>query len=366
MLELERAWRTDNNLNTGFSALSTAPPTIAIGAREPLEGVGHKYDYFHGLDGLSNVHTTAPHFTPNRDLWTHLFSESTGASGPSSSLPPNFKPSIAPAHEEILRLLRESEIDTITIIAVGPLTNLALAAATDVHTFLRAKEVLVMGGVLDMEGNATPVGEFNLHMDAYAAARLFSLTSPSPLSTAPPSPVDGWVPPATLSRPLNLTLFPLDITTPHLLGAAAVETAIRPLAEKGSPLAQWMDAIMGGTFAHMKTLYSTEIIERDVHLVQLSLHDPLCVWYALTGHVEGWIVEKGVDVRVEPTGQWTRGMCVTDKRNKKMVEDPTAELSAHDKGAWLHVAYGNRLNVAKKSPDERALAPALLLRVFGC
>lgn len=94
------------------------------------------------------------------DTWKGLFNATSDpeqkALQEEVKKPALFEPSQADAHKEILRLLKENEPDTIIIVAIGPLTNLAIAAAEDPETFLRVKEVVSMGGNVYETGNVKP------------------------------------------------------------------------------------------------------------------------------------------------------------------------------------------------------------------
>ena len=86
-----------------------------------------------------------------------------------------------PAPEHAVDAIREtinSYPGEITLVALGPLTNIALALLLDPTLALKVKECIIMGGTAQGVGNINPVAEFNIWVDPEAAKIVFSSTMP--------------------------------------------------------------------------------------------------------------------------------------------------------------------------------------------
>jgi hypothetical protein len=57
---------------------------------------------------------------------------------------------------------------------------------------------------------------------------------------------------------------------------------------------------------------------RESDVLELHMHDPLCVYYAMLDDQsrKRFIIERNTDIRVEYKGSWTKGMTVLDQRNR--------------------------------------------------
>lgn len=362
VLELEEKYRRERNKEEWplDRKISHSKPVVSIGLTTALDGTQLDATYFHGEDGLGNVHTLAPEYTAPKD-WMEAFE----SEAQSKDLP--FIPSKVPSYEHILRILKEEEADTVVIVAIGPLMNLAKAAEMDPETFARVKHVVCMGGALTIPGNVTPYAEFNIFSDALAASKVFDLTSVQAVASH------------VVPKKIELTLFPLDITIQHLL----IETDyINTLTEKGyleadgtltpsaPPLVKWSHVWLTTTFNTFKRIYGYDLMtpeERSKQVVGLNMHDPLALFYAIRclstpGGDDGWTINRDLDLRVEYNGDLTRGMTVFDSRGKPKRD---SEISKDDHGAWLSTKYGNRVNVAVSSPYKgSAFGKALLEALY--
>jgi purine nucleosidase len=119
---------------------------VYSGADKPLSRTPKKLPtHIHGEDGLGNRVDKAP----------VMEAESEGAV------------------DYIINQVKQRPHE-ITIIAVGPLTNLALAVQKEPEIVSLVKEVVIMGGAVFVRGNTTPYSEANVYADPHAAECVFS------------------------------------------------------------------------------------------------------------------------------------------------------------------------------------------------
>lgn len=128
-------------------------------------------------------------------------------------------PDPRPAFEAIADLVL-AHPGEVTLVAIGPLTNLALALRAAPKIAGLVAEVVIMGGAFGSQGrsgNVTPFAEANIHNDPEAAAEVFAASWP-------------------------ITLAPLDATMSCVLTNAQA----RDLAEQGGDAGRFAHAVSRG------------------------------------------------------------------------------------------------------------------------
>src|SRR4051812_30383309 len=125
-----------------------------------------------------------------------------------------------PADELIASVVAESD-ERVTLIAVGPLTN--VATALDRHPGLAGglREIVVMGGSTE-RGNHAPYAEFNIYVDPEAADRVFASGVP-------------------------LTMIGLNLTHQAIATPAVVHRLLAPDPEVARVVAGWIP-FFGSTY----------------------------------------------------------------------------------------------------------------------
>jgi purine nucleosidase len=110
--------------------------------------------------------------------------ETHGNSGlGNAQLPPaQRQPAADHAVDLLIREIMEAD-QPVTLVAVAPLTNVAIAVRREPLIVERVHQVIVMGGAFDVPGNTTPLAEFNVYVDPHAAHIVFA--SGLPLTIVP-------------------------------------------------------------------------------------------------------------------------------------------------------------------------------------
>ncbi|KAK9694662.1 hypothetical protein K7432_013342 [Basidiobolus ranarum] len=359
VMEEEHLYREKQNLPVYRKQI----PTVALGAEKPLKHELLFAEFFHGSDGLGNIHATLPNLVP--DEWKHIRVQEASEEADEvmknigedpEQLPKYFKPTKRHAVDEILHILKTNPPFTVSIVALGPLTNIALALQKDRVTMGRVKQICIMGGAVDVPGNITAVAEFNFYADPHAAAIVMNATRGfHPGVQKLSQPVDE-------SLPIHVSLFPIDLTDNVTLSNDIIKNVIGPLE---TPAGRFFGELLKHPASIMKSYYDLDFIK---------LHDPSCmvgfVDIVNDTLVEGSWLSKWLDIRIEDEGHLTRGMCVRDRRAwsesmqdsiaSSTVEDGTKQA---DPSNWTVPL--NRVEVFLKCDEKRA-SKLLIERTLGC
>lgn len=214
------------------------------------------------LDWLGAAHVpvhrgaSRPLVRPHRDA--SYFHDEGGLGG--AQLPTSTRPVGADKGPAALIRLARQRPGELTLVALGPLTNLAIALNVQPDLPELLNSVVVMGGAYTVPGNTTPAAEFNILVDPEAADQVFS----APFS--------------------NLTAVGLDVTEQVVLTRDDWD-AVNQAASLPRPVNLFREV---GRTAFAKQ-----------GLVQFALHDPLSVAVAISPNLIGI---RALEIAVE-TGE---------------------------------------------------------------
>jgi inosine-uridine nucleoside N-ribohydrolase len=236
--------RTSVNALRVLEAVGVSGVPVARGMAKPILRELETGERFHGSDGLGDSGLPMPKIQLDRRHAVDL-------------------------------LLSETEADPkrVTVVATGPLTNIATALLRDPQFAENVERLVIMGGAFGLTpygcGNVTPSAEFNIHVDPEAASIVFESGIP-------------------------MTCVGLDVTTDP---AATLTKDLWETFEKS-----------GAAAAKLATRITKLYMSRFGFL---HLHDPM----AVAAVVDPSLFTTGeYSVRVETTGVLTRGQTIADRR----------------------------------------------------
>jgi inosine-uridine nucleoside N-ribohydrolase len=191
---------------------------VAQGCNRPLIGIPTYATHIHGQHGLGYATLPEPYTT------------AVAQSGP----------------ELIIEKVMEAP-GILTLVAIGPLTNIASALQKEPRIAQSVRELVIMGGALYVPGNVTPAAEFNTFVDPYAAHTVFKAEWP-------------------------IRLVSLDVTRQVRLQ----REQITQIARNKTPIATCI--------AHILEFY----LGRSRNITSHPMHDPLCLASVFQPELIAW------------------------------------------------------------------------------
>jgi purine nucleosidase len=161
----------------------------------------------------------------------------------------------------------------VTIVALGPLTNIARAFVRDPELPSMVGRIVMAGGTVHGPGNITPAAEFNMYCDPVAAQAVFR-------------------------SPSTKTLIPLDVTNRVTLSF----DLFHRLPNESTKVGRLLHQILPPAFRAYRQQFGIE----GIHV-----HDAVTLMAAL--HAEQFTT-RGMAGDVETVGELTTGMTVFDRR----------------------------------------------------
>jgi len=180
----------------------------------------------------------------------------------------------------------------LTIVALGPLTNIARAFARDPGLAELVGQLVIMGGTLDGPGTITPAAEFNIYCDPESARAVFNTAA-------------------------TKTLMPIDISSQVTFGF--------DLLDKLPP-----ETSRAGRFLSKVLPWLFRTYRQELGYESIQLHDAVALVAAL--HPELFEIELAA-VDVELSGELTTGATVFDRRRNRQWRTNVAVATKVDVAA---------------------------------
>nr|WP_308128997.1 nucleoside hydrolase [Actinoplanes polyasparticus] len=199
---------------------------------------------------------------------------------------------------ELMRRLVAGSPEPVTLIATGPLTNVALFLRLHPEAARNVRRIVFMGGSTE-RGNTTPYGEFNIVTDPEAAD-------------------------IVLRSGLPLTMIGLNVTH-RALATTRVIDEFRGLGTR-----------LGTVCAELMTFFA-DAYRRNFGFEHPPVHDPVAVACVLDPSV---VRTVAVPVVVELGGTYTRGATVADLHHRSGRPDNCEVAVALDVDAFWRLLIG--------------------------